>query len=67
MTCMKHEIVQQIINTEVQDPNIEVQNIKKLRSSYINEDLGIAVDDRYHSEVVHVVKGTPIRNFKRVH
>ena len=42
MTCMKHEIVQQIIDTEVQDPNyLKVQNSKETKKYNINEDLGI--------------------------
>lgn len=64
------ERVHKIINMEPEDPNTVI-NLREVKSKktqtkfnvfwdearkFINEDLGVAVDDRHHGEVTHLAK-----------
>ena len=68
--------VREIINMEPEDPNTVI-DLREVRSkdgrtrfyifwdeaqNFINEDLGVAVDDRRHCEVTHFAKAISIRD-----
>ena len=72
------ERVREILTMESEDPNtvVDLQEVKNkdLRTKfevfwseaqkYINEDLGMALDDRRHGKVTHLVKDISIRDLK---
>ena len=65
-----HGLVLQIVLMEPEDPNtiVDLREVKhsetqsKFGVKFINEDLGVAVDDRPHNEVVHMAKAISIRD-----
>ena len=68
----------EIINMEPEDPNtvIDLREVKSKETQtkfnvfwdeakkFINEDLGLAVDDRRHGEVTHLAKAISIRDLR---
>ena len=72
------ERVREIINMEPEDPNtvIDLREVKKNGTrtkfecfwekarTYLNEEMGTAVDDRRHGEIVHLTKAISIRDFR---
>lgn len=70
------ECVREIICMEPEDPStvVDLQEEKSKESrtkfeifwdeakKYINEDLGVAVDDRRHGEVTHLAKAISVRD-----
>ena len=72
------ERVREIINMEPEDPNtiVDLREVKSTEKrtkfnvfwdeaqKFINEDLGVAVDDRRHGEVTHLAKAISIRDLR---
>ena len=72
------ECVCEIINIEPEDPNtlVDLREEKSKETQakfdvfwdeaqkFINEDLGVAVDDRRHGEIIHLVRAISIRDLR---
>ena len=72
------ECVHEILTMEPEDPNtvVDLREVKNKDSrtkfevvwseaqKYMNEDLGVAVDDKRHGEVTHLAKAISIRDLK---
>ena len=72
------ERVHEMLNMEPEDPNmvVHLREMKNKESrtrfehfwseaeTYINEDQGVAVDDRRHSEVTHLTKAVSLRDLR---
>ena len=70
--------MREMLNMKQEDPNtvVDLREVKNKESitkfehfwsepeKYLNEDLGVAVDDRRHGEVTHPVKAISIRDLK---
>ena len=75
---MVDECVHEILAMEPEDPNavVDLQEVKNRdkrtkfealwseAQKYINEDLGVAVDNRRHGEVTHLAKAISIRDLR---
>ena len=70
--------VREMLSMEIEDPNtvVDLREVKNTESrtrfehfwseamKYINEDLGVAVDDRRHGDVTHLAKAISIRDLR---